>query len=336
MARQELDNAASYVAALVSFDTSNRPDGIKIVMEGRAGKGDTVIENTQVMQGVPSHWVRLKRQGNLFSSYCSADGTRWSALGVKMVPMSPCVHLGMAAASELPGGSGMVRLRHFAHQREQRWFYPGPSDCLSCHNSQSGFVLGVNARQLNRERMSPVTGMASNQLRTWNRLGLFAEPLAQEQLFKLERLVPVTGPRGSLENRVRSYLDVNCSHCHRPGVAEAFFDARFETPLGRQGIMDGPVKTNLGIDGARVVVPGEPGKSMLYQRIARCDAFKMPPSGRDLQDEAALRCVGEWITSLRDANTSCTGRSTVGDFGNHPAEREARRLGTGPQQGPPR
>ncbi len=48
-----------------------------------------------------------------------------------------------------------------------------------------------------------------------------------------------------------SYLDANCSQCHRPGGTVAYFDARFDTPLEQQSLVDGKVLIDEGIDRAR-------------------------------------------------------------------------------------
>ena len=140
--------------------------------------------------------------------------------------------------------------------RTQRWFYPGRQDCLTCHTPASGGVLGVKTRQLNGDFKYP-DGVTDNQLRAWNHIGLFDTTLDENDIPRFARLVARDRhqPR-RCELRARSYLDANCAQCHRPGGVEAFFDARFDTPLGKQAILNGPVANPLGISGAKIVVPG--------------------------------------------------------------------------------
>ena len=53
---------------------------------------------------------------------------------------------------------------------------------------------------------------------------------------------------------------------------------RIATPLAQAGLLNAdPVAGDLGIAGAKLVVPGDPEKSILYQRLKRTDFFRMPP-----------------------------------------------------------
>jgi len=181
--------------------------------------------------------------------------------------------------------------------RIQRWFYPGRQDCLTCHTPVSGGVLGVKERQLNGNYTYP-NGVTDNQLRAWNHIGLFDTTLDEADIPRLEKLVAVTNLDASLEMRVRSYFDANCSQCHRPGGAEAFFDARFGTPLDKQGIINGPVGDPLGIPGAKIVAPGDPDRSVLLRRINMTGPLQMPPLARNVNDTNAIQAVTQWIDSL--------------------------------------
>lgn len=181
-------------------------------------------------------------------------------------------------------------------ERTQTWYYPGPLDCLVCHNPNSGGVLGVNARQLNGP-FTYATGITDNQLRTWNHIGLFN---AQDEasLTNAPRLVSVDDARYPLEYRVRSYLDSNCAQCHQPNGAAGYFDARFSTPLAEQRLIDGPLANSLSDPDARVISPGDLSNSVLYERINRLGALQMPPLARNVVNTNAVNAVAEWIKSL--------------------------------------
>jgi len=183
--------------------------------------------------------------------------------------------------------------------RTQVWSYPGRQDCLACHTIPSGGVLGVNTRQLNGDLTYPQTSVTDNQLRALNHIGLFSSPINEPAIPTYAKLVPVTDTNSPLETRVRSYLDANCSHCHRPnGGVNALFDARFDTPLENQGLINGPVLNNLGISGARVVFPTNTAASVLYLRDNSVAGIKMPPLAKNTIDADAMAVIAAWINSL--------------------------------------
>ena len=179
----------------------------------------------------------------------------------------------------------------------QFWHYPGPDDCRRCHTPASGGVLGVNARQLNRDVAGPA-GSAENQLNAWDRLGLFDPRPARADIPRMGRLARLDDAGRSLEDRARSFLDANCSHCHRPGGAAADFDARYDTPLAHQGLIRMPPRINLGIDGARFIAPNDPWRSTLLARVETLEPTKMPPLAHEVADRQGIAVLRAWIQSL--------------------------------------
>ena len=55
------------------------------------------------------------------------------------------------------------------------------------------------------------------------------------------------------------------------------WDARYETPLYRSGIVDGVPIDDLGIPGSRIITPGNPEASVMWHRVSRWDGRHMPP-----------------------------------------------------------
>jgi uncharacterized repeat protein (TIGR03806 family) len=193
-----------------------------------------------------------------------------------------------------------IEIKTATGTRTQKWFYPGRQDCITCHTTISGGVLGVKTRQLNGDFKYP-NGVTDNQLRTLNRLALFDPPLDEKKIFRLPRLSAATDPHASPNLRIRSYLDANCAMCHRPGGAGAFFDARFDTPLTKQNLINGPVQNPLGVTGAKIIAPGDTNKSMLFRRISLAGENQMPPLARNLVDEKTVAVFARWISALHVA-----------------------------------
>ena len=182
--------------------------------------------------------------------------------------------------------------------RTQTWYYPSAKNCLECHNANTTGVLGVKTRQLNRDYTYP-SGVTDNQLRTWNHLGLFAAPgVAESDLDKLPKLAASNDTTRSVEDRARSYLDANCSQCHRPGGTVANFDARYDTPLDKQALVNGPVLIDERIDRSRVIAPNDPWRSIAFLRVNTTGDIRMPPLARETIDPTGVALLKQWITSL--------------------------------------
>jgi uncharacterized repeat protein (TIGR03806 family) len=198
-----------------------------------------------------------------------------------------------------------------AGTRTQQWFYPGPLDCLRCHTPAASYVLGVKTRQLNGNFPYAASGVTDNQLRAWNHVGLFDATLDESSVATYDKLVSVTNTTAPIGSRVRSYLDSNCSQCHRPGGVPAFWDARYDTPLASQNIINGTVVGTLGIAGAKVVVPQDLSKSIMYLRVNSVDAIKMPPLARNRTDTNAVTALAQWINSFAGPTISAIPDVTV-------------------------
>jgi uncharacterized repeat protein (TIGR03806 family) len=181
--------------------------------------------------------------------------------------------------------------------QSQTWYYPSRQDCLTCHTAIAGGVLGVKTRQLNRPFAYP-SGVTDNELRAWNHLGLFAPAFKDDEVRNFAALAAADDTARSLQDRARSYLDVNCAQCHRPGGTVANFDARYDTPLDKQALIDGPVLIDQGIDRPRVISSHDIWRSIAYMRVDTVGDIKMPPLARETIDQKGVRLLGEWINSM--------------------------------------
>jgi uncharacterized repeat protein (TIGR03806 family) len=194
--------------------------------------------------------------------------------------------------------SESISIKTVSGWRTQTWYYPSPADCRTCHTTNAGGVLGVKTRQMNRDFTYPKTGVTENQLRAWNHIGLFEPKIEQEAIAGYARLVRTEDKTASLERRARSYLDANCSQCHRPNGVVSYLDARYDTPLARQNLVDSPVVIDQGIDGARAIAPNDIWRSIVFMRVNTLEPLKMPPLAHETLDRDAVELLREWIQSL--------------------------------------
>lgn len=190
-----------------------------------------------------------------------------------------------------------ILIRTATGTRTQTWYYPSRQDCLTCHTTNAGLVLGVKTRQLNRDFTFP-SGVTDNELRTWNHLGLFEPGFDEASLPRFPKLAKYDDSTRSLEDRARSFLDANCAHCHRPKGTVAFFDARYDTPLADQNLIDGHVLIDERIDDPRIIAPNDIWRSIMYMRADSVEAFKMPPLAHNEVDVKSMAVLRQWIQSL--------------------------------------
>jgi len=179
----------------------------------------------------------------------------------------------------------------------QRWTYPSRAQCLQCHSAAAGRSLGLELLQLNSEFTYP-TGITANQLRTLNHIGLFTTPLTTQPEL-MERLSPPQSA-SSLQDRARSYLHTNCAYCHRPnGGGRGDSNLLYWTADADLGICnEAPDEGDLGIAGARLLVPGNPALSLLHVRMNRRGVAQMPPLATSQVDPLGAALVDEWISTM--------------------------------------
>ena len=169
--------------------------------------------------------------------------------------------------------------------RIQNYSYPSRADCLFCHNQHANYVLGPKTHQLNGDFTYPETGRTDNQLRTLNHLGLLNPAPSEASFATYLKSVAVSNTSAPVQHRMKSWIDANCSHCHRPGGFGPGYDGRFYTPIENQNLINTYVKFR------------DLAGSQLYQRDNALDAFKMPPLAKNLVHQTAMAALRQWIAS---------------------------------------
>jgi uncharacterized repeat protein (TIGR03806 family) len=182
----------------------------------------------------------------------------------------------------------------------RRWDYPSRADCMQCHTAAAGQALGVQTSPLNGNFHYEATGRTANQLTTFNALGMFDRTLSTTELANFIESRAIGDTTAPVEHRVRSYLDMNCAHCHRPGGTVSFFDARLGTPLALQGIVNGTLQGHFQFDPAgRYIKPGDTSLSALHFRMGAVgNGMAMPPLSKNLIDQDAVSLLQQYIQGL--------------------------------------
>jgi mono/diheme cytochrome c family protein len=154
---------------------------------------------------------------------------------------------------------------------------PSSSDCVTCHQGETGRMLGVSAVQLGA---------------MLDRLPLSKRP---------DR--PIAIPEPAL-----GVLHANCGHCHNPLGVAPMQTLRFSTAdVGLPLEQTAPYQTTIGValtdwtdQGFESrIVPGDPdGSAIFYRMSQRGSGDQMPPLGTERADDAGRAIVRDWIENL--------------------------------------
>jgi putative heme-binding domain-containing protein len=183
--------------------------------------------------------------------------------------------------AQAPGG------RH-----RQRWHFPGRAECMRCHNPWADYTLAFTLPQLNRD----------DQVHTLAQAGVVE--ICPEEDGKPQAMPPkLTNPydgRAGLDARARSYLHVNCAHCHQFGAGgTADIELRYDSPIDTTKTLEvRPVQGTFGIKDAQILAPADPYRSVLYYRMAKLGTGRMPHIGSEVVDVQGLRLIHDWIRRL--------------------------------------
>ncbi|MEY4614307.1 MAG: hypothetical protein RL179_2280 [Planctomycetota bacterium] len=181
---------------------------------------------------------------------------------------------------------------------EQNYRFPSRAECTLCHNNAAKFALGVSTLQMNRDH--DYNGVIANQLATLEHIGMFANKLPSEPA-KMPKLPDYRDEKVSIEDRARSYLHSNCSHCHiKWGGGNAEFKLHLGLDLKDLGIVNvAPVHGSFNIEGAKLLVPGQPEKSIILERMKMTKLGRMPHIGSRVVDDQSVQLVHDWIKGLK-------------------------------------
>ncbi|MGY0391134.1 Ig-like domain-containing protein [Bizionia sp. KMM 8389] len=176
---------------------------------------------------------------------------------------------------------------------------PPRADCFTCHN-KFGTPVPIGPKPQNINKLYNYPEGEKNQLEKWVEMGYLDSNYPQN----IETTVNWENETETLELRARSYLDINCAHCHSEESYCEYRPMRFafhETAISENlGICVSP-DTNVGNDYPLIIYPSNPEASVAFFRISSIEEqYRMPILGRTLQHVEGVSLIYQWINSLTD------------------------------------
>jgi len=177
---------------------------------------------------------------------------------------------------------------------------PNNNQCKNCHlNGKKITPIGPTAAQLN--------GIFKDLSGTISQLDFFAKHGHLNGLPKKE-LIPRFSvwddPKtGTIAERGKAYLDINCAHCHQPqgSAKNSGLDLRFsQNDSRKRGVYKPPVAAGKGSGDLQYsIVPGQPENSiLLYRMMSNDPGVMMPEIGRSVVHEEGIALITEYIENL--------------------------------------
>jgi uncharacterized repeat protein (TIGR03806 family) len=178
---------------------------------------------------------------------------------------------------------------------------PNFNQCKGCHVNQNKMVpIGPKVRLLNHD--FDYENGTMNQLKKWSELDMIE---GLPPLTELPHTPDYDDPNdGSVAERARAWIDINCAHCHRlgaPGETSGLFLNIEETNSTKLGVLKPPIAAGRGSgDLSHTIVPGHPDESIMVYRMESIDpGIMMPELGRKLVHKEGVDLVKQWIKEMR-------------------------------------
>ncbi|MCH2129245.1 MAG: PQQ-dependent sugar dehydrogenase [Pirellulaceae bacterium] len=184
----------------------------------------------------------------------------------------------------------------------ESWNIVSRTECMFCHRERSGSIHGFTPYQL--DRTTAVSGLEVPQLDWLISQEVFAGN-PREGMKTESQLVDPHDPGHVLNDRARSYLDMNCGICHNPrGESITMFYLRRHYSLDAAKALNEPSIGKFNMEDPRLIAPGDPYRSIVLYRLGKLGNARMPYMGSRVVDPNGFALMHDWIESLDGEMTS--------------------------------
>lgn len=178
---------------------------------------------------------------------------------------------------------------------------PSETECLTCHKKNDQPIpIGIKPQNLNWNLN--YGSQSKNQLQKWIEMGYLENTIPSN----INTTVDYNDMSQPLELRVRSYVDINCAHCHQEGshcdyrpIRLAFNETANPANLG----VCIPPQEDINAGLTNIITPSNSARSVMFYRINTTDeSIRMPILGRTIIHTEGVSLLEEWINSLSNCN----------------------------------
>ncbi|MFZ4671495.1 MAG: hypothetical protein ACOYLT_05720 [Flavobacterium sp.] len=173
---------------------------------------------------------------------------------------------------------------------------PSETECYACHKiNEVRTPIGIKPQNINYNYS--YSDGSKNQLQQ-----LFEQGYLESYPTSIISTVDYHDTNQPLELRVRSYLDINCAHCHQDqgrcdyrALRFSFSETTNPSNMGICVTADEVLSQTL----QKLISPGNFSKSILHYRINTTqESQRMPLLGRTIKHDEGVALIEEWINSM--------------------------------------
>ena len=236
----------------------------------QTNEGGTLLLETRLLLNKEDGWDALTYVWDI------DRGDAFLALGGKTIEVTDVV---------TPSNANFIRYRA-----------PNKNQCKECHLKDDAVEpIGPKPRNINKA-IAYENGIKNNQIDHWAALGLL-----EEKPYSNDLMVDAFNDNHDINLRARSYLDINCGHCHSPEGSASSSGLYLSIDDKQFGVFKKPVAAGRGSGGLSYsIVPGQAEESiLLFRMLSNEPDIMMPESGRALMHAEAIDLVTEWINEMK-------------------------------------
>ncbi len=174
---------------------------------------------------------------------------------------------------------------------------PSETECLICHKqNEQPIPIGIKPQNLNHS--FAYSDGTENQLQKLIAVGYLQNNLPGN----IYSTVDYHDETQDLELRLRSYLDINCAHCHSEGrhcdyrpMRLAYGETTTKINMGLCVEPDEFINSTL----TYIITPSNISRSVMHFRLNSTEEnMRMPLLGRTLVHEEGVQLLEDWINSI--------------------------------------